>query len=428
VNTIHSLLGGGGSDTYGDAWRFEHPMIWRHALDSSSADLMWGVPNSIRHYALSKHVDSYVKYFFASYSEEELKFLVMDWISQFDGRCISKIELVQLGQLLRFDFSLILDGVGKVEKPRFSVSDARVIEFGEPVDSLQYNTSISVYNESNAVGAGYFRLDLPIIDNEGNIWEQPFFSEPLVIPARESVIIGMDTDRFPLDAWFVPTVVSDNRFAISTNIVELDNGKIWTIDDGVVGYRQSDWRPKPIQGIVVDDLSVGVRVLAEGKAEVVVNIEECARLSNNPKLIPPDTWCRIDFERSFGKYRRTMLISHQGRGDYLVEYLAEISSDGLWRLEFYVPKMDVSENMRFSMPLRPPYLPSEGTVELSIISSDLSKKVELDLTNARVGWNIVDDFPISAGDVSVYVSNKASDGSVISDAIRWTKTPPNRNR
>lgn len=418
-DAIHSLLGGGNRDVYGDTWQVEHPKIWTVALERSGTDLVSNALDAPAYLALAKLIDSFLSVLLAKYEEEDLRLLIDRWLNQYRSECIDEDQVLSLGREAGIELGSLMEYFSQSQKPKFSVSEGLMRPVHDAKDEVRFNTSVAIHNESDVLGAGYFRIDLPIVGNAGVIWEEPFLSEVVVIPPRMSVEIGMNSDRSPMDAWFVPTVVSENRFATPVDLVSRTDDKEVLIEDTLVGFKQSKWVPSPREEIVVDDLSADVRVWSGTRFKSVVDIENCANLSRHRDFVPSKAWCRVDFERSFGAYRRTMLVAHHGNGEYLVEYPARIPSNGLWRLEFFVPKMDVSEAMRLRMPPVPPSLPKDGYVELSVKWNEESRSVKVNFAKASVGWNTLSDFQVPKGNVSVFVSNDAMGGSVVSDAIRW---------
>lgn len=67
-------------------------------------------------------------------------------------------------------------------------------------------------------------------------------------------------------------------------------------------------------------------------------------------------------------------------------------------------------------------LGEKGTYEMKVVtgdSGDSDVAVEFDADAAQTGWNDLGEYSLTAGEVSLEVSNKTTGAVVVADAVRW---------
>lgn len=432
---FHSILGGGAQVRYGDASKFEHSSIWNSAVRHSTNELMNSIDSESKYYALQKHIQSLVLPIMArETTRKKYREIIKQLVNRSEDKCTTTEELTILARSQDVDLDSLLNALTTRDKPRLEVSSAKVRTNHDSTSDLTFSIVASVYNNSNVEGLAQYRLDLPFVDMNGRLRHEIFVSEIATVPPRKSIEFGMNTDRMPTSAWIVPVAVSENRFAIPLDIVDIsENGA--PIRDALLGFRDTSWKPKSDSRVIVDDLSDGVQAVRYSSmnprvaSRMVINegdsptstISNCWILSNEAARLQRGRWCRVDFENSFGEYRRSMLMMIRGRDDYIVEFPAELPNIGSWKLEFHVPDTrNVTEMVRSGMPAKPLHIPSNGILQIVVLSGEQRKQFSLDLSTADAGWNEIGVMGLPDRSVDVRIASKSANESVVADAIRWT--------
>jgi hypothetical protein len=87
---------------------------------------------------------------------------------------------------------------------------------------------------------------------------------------------------------------------------------------------------------------------------------------------------------------------------------ASLPAPGLWELEIHVPFL--------------PFITAEnrGRWNLEVVSGDGREPVTYDAAVGVVGWNLVGEFQLPAGDVQVEISDQTDGMLVVADAVAWS--------
>jgi hypothetical protein len=87
---------------------------------------------------------------------------------------------------------------------------------------------------------------------------------------------------------------------------------------------------------------------------------------------------------------------------------ASIPAPGLWELEIHQPFI--------------PYITAEnrGTWNIEIVSDNGREPVAYNASVGIVGWNLVGEFELPAGEVRVELSDRTDGMLVIADAFAWS--------
>jgi len=173
--------------------------------------------------------------------------------------------------------------------------------------------------------------------------------------------------------------------------------------------------------IVADDLDEGFTVVDDeapadmrlaGRGAPAAGLDSGLPIAIGAR--PPSAWSRRANETAWGRYRHTFAYVGAGEGKRRAIMPVSIPSAGLWELEIHLPFMQI-------LPA-----PSRGTWQLDIVTADGRETVSYDATVANVGWNLVGQYRLPAGEVRVEISDRTDGRMVVADAIGWTPVRTDR--
>lgn len=179
------------------------------------------------------------------------------------------------------------------------------------------------------------------------------------------------------------------------------------------GIRQIPWDDSS-ERVVTDDLDAGFTVLAmadDGSFQPVVPApDEEQGLDHGLRVNfgMPAEWSRNITPTSWGRYRHTYAVARGGDGDRKAMMPSTLPHAGLWDLEIHLP-----QDQR-----------TRGRLKLEIITAEGREAVEFDGSGRPLGWHLVGQYRLPAGEVKIEVSNETDAELAVADAFAWT--PVNR--
>ncbi len=123
----------------------------------------------------------------------------------------------------------------------------------------------------------------------------------------------------------------------------------------------------------------------------------------------PNQWSVRPVPGAWGKYRHTIAYIRAGDGSSKAIFPVKIPGSDLWTLEVHVPQLDFVENNY------------RGNWELEIVTANGRSAVTYNANQNNIGWNVVGEFELPAGEVLVEFSNKTDGRLVIADAVAWSR-------
>jgi hypothetical protein len=167
--------------------------------------------------------------------------------------------------------------------------------------------------------------------------------------------------------------------------------------------------------IVADDLDEGFEIVSSeggeqrllaGRAVATAGMDQGLPVASGGGL--PRRWSRRNSQTSWGLYRHTLAYMGAGDGTTRAVMPAAIPRSGLWELEIHQPFL--------------PYIPAanRGTWNIEIVTEDGREQVKYDASAGIVGWNLVGQFRLPAGKVSVELSDQTDGMLVVADAFAWS--------
>jgi hypothetical protein len=119
----------------------------------------------------------------------------------------------------------------------------------------------------------------------------------------------------------------------------------------------------------------------------------------------PNTWSRRGNGTAWGRDRHPFAYVGAGDGETRAVMPASIPAAGRWELELHLPQFTDLDR---------------GTWNLEIVTADGREPVTFNAAVGNLGWNLVGEFDLPAGEVSVELSDRTDGRFVIADAIAWS--------
>ena len=300
-------------------------------------------------------------------------------------------------------------------------------EFGQS----RYQIRLHVRNDEPAPGLLRVKWSAP--KKEKRDGESP----PIRIDARASVEIGVVTTAPPTEVTLEP-YLSLNRQPVRLDLPAIDS-EAPVEDEPFEGWRPSDWRPPPPQGIVVDDLDIDFAI-DEAVAERIRDGDIGEVDAGLPAFGSPGSglgWSRQELDGTWGKYRHTLARSMSSSAGYeAVTFTARLPHAGRWRLDYHLPSAKSrSRSWQSRVAVRVGsggvnvdqgefWKANQGPYDMQLIADGTPRTIEFDGSAAVAGWNNLGEFELDAGETRLVVSNKSGGQNndrytIVADAIRW---------
>lgn len=301
--------------------------------------------------------------------------------------------------------------------PGFLVSAARFRrladdEHGQP----RYESRVHVHNGENAPGL------VRLAATEHGLWGG-LRTDPVRVGPQSSVEIGWITPAKLDQLWLLP-YLSLNRTPLRLVLAPAAGSH----REGEVlnGSMDSSWRPRPTQGIVVDDLDSGFGVETgdadRNRRQAPAGLARSTQPGHRPRA---DGSCwRQAVSSAWGKYWRSIVRCPPGDGARRLVFTAELPHAGRWKLAMHNPDRIVpalGEHSGFTGGTGAQFLFGElGAYDIRLHADGEAAMLEFDGATAAPGWRRLGEFDLHAGTVHVSVSNRTDGETVVADAIRWT--------
>lgn len=292
---------------------------------------------------------------------------------------------------------------------------------GEP----RYQLLVRLSNDESVVG--FARVSWIVSGNAGNsfnvsigeggvrasvISPQSSTSDPIRIPGRSAIELGAVL-RQPVTRVTVQPYLSLNREAFTAG--ELNTSSIPSRDlEPFTGVREIPFEFAPPERIVADDLDEAftivteegqdtLRLAARGGGAAEENLDQGLPAST---AFNPTRWSRRKLATAWGRYRHTFAYIRAGDGQTRAVMPAELPAGGRWDLEIHIPQFAIS---------------LLGTWSIDIVSANGRETVSYNASVSNPGWNLVGEFQLPPGEVSVEIGNQTDGRLVIADAVGWSR-------
>ncbi len=413
------------------------PSVWNRAIGNALASLDTDQDPEQALYTLMLKGQATASSIWDALGRERTAALLSELRRRYAGRNFSAEDFsaVALGAGADIE-SVVGNWLHDASLPGFLASPVEVTrlrdsDFGQS----RYQIRLHVRNDEPAPGLLRVEWSTPKKAKRGGE------SAPVRIGAGTSAEIGLVTAMPPTEVRLEP-YLSLNRQPVRLDLPEIDTEAL-VEDEPFEGWRPSDWRPPPPQGIVVDDLDPGFSA-DDAIAERIRNGDIGEVDEGLPAFgTPGPGWSRQELEGTWGKYRHTLARSMSSSGESeAVTFAARLPRAGRWRLDYHLPpakSRSRSRNIAVSVgvgsggvnvDLGESWQASRGPYDMQLVADGTPVVIEFDGSAAVAGWNNLGEFELAAGEVRLVVSNRSIGQNddrytIVADAIRWL--PVNSN-
>ena len=315
--------------------------------------------------------------------------------------------------------SLLGDWLHDTTLPGFLASEATIYRLGDnEAGEQRYQVSVHVRNDEPSPG---------LVALGRHVFDSSTRGSPIRVPGLTSIEMGIVLAEPPASLWLMP-YLSLNRFPLRVALpshIDLAGARDVA---PFIGARPSEWLPPPLEGVVVDDLDQGFAVR---RATDDVRV---GRDAPYPPSMPLDRglptysrrsgeWIRAAIPGGWGKYRRTVAGALSGDGRAVAVFDAVLPGTGVWRIDYFIPRADVSTAGAGGSPSSWRLFGTLGTMAMRLVAGAGETKIDFDAGAAEPGWNKLGEYDIAAGPVRLEISSRTSGEVVVADAVRWVPVP-----
>ncbi|MCY3814026.1 MAG: hypothetical protein OXH15_19725 [Gammaproteobacteria bacterium] len=320
---------------------------------------------------------------------------------------------------------LLGDWLGATGMPGFLVSRAEAYRLPDADDGTpRYQLLVHVRNDEPVPGL------VRVSTLRWNVARGG--TEPVPIDGHEALEIGLVVSTPPNQLW-LHSHLSLNRASLRIELPE-DVVDAVSEEEPFEGARPSDWQPKSLEGVVIDDLDGGFSLEDEGLGtRLEGGVGGAFRLweIELDQGIPVwerqrGEWSRRSTPSAWGKYRRTAVQARAGPGSRRVAFAANLPESGRWQLDYHVPNRHLPAPDGYSEDVAITSFGVLGVLDMLIASANVETRIAFDAGAAEVGWNKVGEFDLEDGDVRLVVTNRTDGEVVVADAIRWRRAAVDR--
>ena len=409
------------------------PLVWNRALGHALASLDTRTDPAQAFYTLTLKGQATALSIWDSLGRERTAALLSELRRRYAGENFTAADFGAVALAVGADIeSIVGDWLHDASLPGFLASPAEAFrlpdsDFGQS----RYQVRLHVRNDEPA--PGLLRVEWRAAGKE----QRGGTSPPIRIGARASAEIGLVTDTPPTEVTLKP-YLSLNRQPVRLELPEIDREEL--VDrEPFEGWRPSDWRPAPPQGIVVDDLDPGFS--DDGSVAKRIRDNDIRDVDQGlPAFGAPGSgvgWSRQELDGTWGKYRHTLARSPSSSGaSEAVTFTARLPHAGRWRLDYRLPSMKSrgrSLQSRLAVGISPGgvevelgdfWKVNQGPYDMQLVADGTRNAIKFDGAAAATGWNNLGEFELGAGEVSLVVANKsvrqnADPYIIVADAIRW---------
>ncbi|MFC2161014.1 hypothetical protein ACFLRX_05110 [Acidobacteriota bacterium] len=268
------------------------------------------------------------------------------------------------------------------------------------------------------------------------------YSKTISVPAETTIDLGISVDQPPA-LMTIETYVSENIPA-SINMPFLGQlpqheGKPFDTETSK-SFNISDFVNK--NEYIIDNTDEGFQILSTIKQNWLsrtLNNLYGTNENNKQSLYtgmnvynPPAFWELSANEQFYGQIVRSAYLKKSGNGDNMVAWNVDLEESGSYDIYFYngIP-LSMKKEIAMRAAAREkgtPNLGSKGRFNrgpgkkiFQISHRYDNEEIEIDLSNAEQGWNLIGSFQFDAGPNKVVQTDKNDSLYVMADAIKWVK-------
>ena len=405
VNLANRAVGGRWA-SFGAQWRRpDRPDVWEYALGRDAAALSADPRTAERAaYATALRASRTANAITELLGRERTAALLARLRRRFAGGTFEAADLGDAGDD-RAVLTIVEHWLARQSLPGFAASEATVTP---AIDGNGHHVRLHLRNETAAPGVAF------VSTHEFPWLADSVRTRALLIAPNSAVEVGMATPLAPSQLW-LHTYLSLHR---KPRLVMARRG---TANAEVfVGARPSTWRPPPVRGIVVDDLSAGFSVPGAAKRQGLFD-----RFAPPPLLdaglpaspVGPGRWQRMSAPTAAGRYRRTVARAWPARRGQNALFRAELPVAGRWRLDYHLPPQRDRPDAWGG-------LAHLGSFALRLRTGGFDQAIAFDGRAATGGWNMLGEYDLPAGPATLVVGTRTNGRVVVADAIRWQVVDP----
>lgn len=414
--------------------------VWQHAVDTALSSFEYEKDPKISLHALLLKTNANSQLLLDVVDHNVIGAFLHDLVAQYRGMTYTEADLHNTAIAAGLDVSNMLgDWLHGTDAPGLILADAKFerLETSESIDSM-FQTSFLLRN--NEAVPTYVTI---AYGEEGELGLQEM--TPIRVSGNTTLQIAIQTTDHPGQVSVIP-YFSRNRNALTLNFFDQHDDNTATTTESLPYVSEVDWSPEESDAIIVDDLDAGFSASSGedainkpllpkwvsymfGAYDTVLETDQgLLQLHDASESLTKDIfnsvlWYRDSEPTSYGKYRRTYVISFQRNEQAQLNFSADIPTSGKWKLEFHMPAI------KWKM-YRSTYSPGLGSIhwkstnfrlasiQLEVKNLGLSRTILFDAQEENSGWNDLGLFHLDAGTVDVVLTPQ-TDGNIVGDAIKW---------
>jgi hypothetical protein len=329
------------------------------------------------------------------------------------GESFTINDVLEAGKTLGYDLSEILgERITGTELPGFVCDKSEIYRIQDSEDGTpRYQILFTVRNDEPV--PGFFKFLFLYMKDRGGF--DLIRSEPIHMDGKSIIQYGNIVSTPPAHV-FVEPYLSLNRNSFKLKLDNINQEKIEE-KAAIEGVDELPYSITQDTAIVIDDLDSGFSVIEEkdnnglrlvSGEDKQISTDQGLPLTSQSRI--SQTWSRVVYTTSFGKYRHTVAVVGGGKGEKKAVFKADINKAGEWNLEIHLP-------------FKPRIMPGKkwGTYHLVITdNSGAHHEIAFNSKSTFMGWNPAGSIFLPEGETTVMLSNKTDGEFVVADAVRWT--------
>lgn len=408
----HLIDGGGGhfADSVIEVFA-SRPAVWKAVLGASPVDLdPWDDPQQAID-GLSLKAGTLAQVIYDDLGFEGAAALLASLRRDFAGNSFTLEDVVAAAEQQKPGLGrMIEDLLTTTNLPGLVGERAEAYRLPDGDDGgARYQLSLVVRNDE--ASPGLFRVIHYVGTDDEQEREE---SEPLRIDGRSAVRFSTVLTRPPTGVWVNP-YLSLNRNSFRAPLPEVDETVIVEAEPEE-GVETVDVQIAVGDAVIVDDLDEGFEVVEGGELSGLrlgAKGRDDAELDNGLPVDEfgpmPRVWSRASSATAYGLYRHTLAWMRKGKGESQARFTAVVLKPGPWELEIHLP-----HKQRFRVAR------NWGVWKLAVVQGDERHEIDFNAKEAPRGWNLIDSFDLTNGEVTVEFSDETTGMIVVADAVRWT--------
>ncbi|MFP6615413.1 MAG: hypothetical protein VCB26_03300, partial [Candidatus Hydrogenedentota bacterium] len=307
----------------------------------------------------------------------------------------------ELGKYSKEDIAWLVDQfVNEPIMPGYVIANAEAYEIDSGERERQFQTIVRIDNLEE--GGGFVKLiyeldesaeeetierDVYLASNESKEIRMVLYEKPEMVRLHSPYSRNVQD---PTESLYVPDELRAEAGETSELTVEaLDTGHVVIVDDLDAGFSTVKLNETPRK--------------REDDPNGNSGTQEYPRFNG---FIAPKKWQETTSTGAYGKYERTRKIKRAGDGNELAVWTASLEQAGSYEVFFHT------------------HGTTRGAYKISVESGDTTREIELELNDAKGGWNSLGKYDFEAGaEARVTLSDEIRNASfrsrIYADAVKW---------